>query len=189
MTRSVIALVIALAGTGTWLLSACKSERSSPKPPAVIIETRPDLPIGRKSTRPDEAVKTPKATPKRSSANPLVYVSGAGYEGWITPATSEAFWKPTADQITTMEAILTRTSTEGMKRAGMDERIDLTTYTRQYRGFIRDRRSFIEIRLFCAQSKHLARGPIQIKGGGNCYLRTVFDIGQQRFLDWHQNPQ
>ncbi len=180
----ITAVTVIFAST---VLSACKQERD---PPSVVVEVDPALPVGRKPAKKVVPAKPVTGTnaPRKRSMNPLTPVEGDGYQGWITPAITTEFWEPSAEQIAAMEAVMATTAADGMARAKLPDTIDLRTYVRQYRGFHRNGLDFIEVRFYCEQSRHLARGPIQIKGGGSCYLHTTFDMQARRFLDWHKNP-
>jgi hypothetical protein len=96
---------------------------------------------------------------------------------------SSEFWTPTWADIQRLEkalpVFLEKSSTAPGAGADLAKRV--ATYRRQYVGFFRDDHKLIWVNLFCSNQPNWKTEPIEVEGGGDCYLQLTYNVTASAF--------
>jgi len=122
-----------------------------------------------------------------SATDELQRVSGAGYRGYIVAADAAEGWTPSSAEIRELEARLEAARPVFVQDGRSLGTLDLTRYTRQYRGQSAEGRRVIEVRFFCETHRHLAAAHSLASGGGACFLNARYEVPARRFSSFRAN--
>ena len=190
-----------LAWRASWVAQHCAAIRC----PAIPSPSRP-LPCSlegrcqrsRCISRCGEAAVAPttrSAATASVDARPRVVearpgpISGRGFDGTILPPDTDGFL-PTPAEILALESQLPAYILQASKRNTVSSQVPqrLHQYKRQYSGEIASGRRRIHVNLLCrVRGSEWRRYPVGVRGGGECYLRTTYDLAAGRFVALNVN--
>jgi hypothetical protein len=123
-------------------------------------------------------------------------VTKPAFDGVILPAGSIHYWTPRERDILALEARLPRYVAGWLKARNVSLPIELTTYRRQYVGFVDAQGRHLIIATFFHESTDEVKSGrwltvgMTVNGGGANYLEARYDVTARRFLEfWIDAPE
>jgi hypothetical protein len=170
------------------LVLACGGCERKQAPPEIVIVQEPGAPIAPSPPQDGDAAPRRAVAAPAAASKPFAQVSGPGYQGYVRPAQGAEHWEPTAEDIAALEERVPAALARAVERGEVQAvPLDLSTYARQYYGYVKDESRLIEVRFFCESARHLAAADVHISGGGSCFWKTVYDARIGRFLGFKSN--
>ena len=170
----VVAAVAGIAAVAAFTAGCKRSSNDSP-PSAAATD--------------DAAVESGFSPAPSPSPSGFTQVSGATYQGWISPNTSVDPYIPVHADIEALEANTAASFAAAQGTGEVPPEIDLSTYVRKYNGYRHQGQRFIEVEFICAGSASLAHKHVEVVGGYTCFVHALYNVDDGTLDRWRINPK